>query len=118
VNSGPDDDERILKMLKESLLDLASPAEAQLKLFFPAPPCIDDLAIEFDHWYRAATTPSALPNSRINSRQELLLKRIDTLLDEMSGEENQELWTIDALKSNPKWERIRELAKEALELFR
>ena len=43
--------------------------------------------------------------------------RVDELLTTMSDEQMAKLWTVAALRSDPRWQAVRELAERALALF-
>lgn len=55
---------------------------------------------------------------RITQEQYDKLKEIDEALSQMSGQEHGELWTLDALRSRPEWQKIRLTALAALDLLR
>lgn len=105
--------DNVLRHMRHSLQMLASPAQAQLS-HFPAGWIVltDELALDFDVWY-----------VRIYSYWELSVEQIASLIDldeflnTMSVESNSDLWTDVALSSDPRWERVRNLAKLALVSF-
>jgi hypothetical protein len=101
-----------LDQLKWSLQALALPFEAQQTLF-PSFACIaDELALDFDHWCETAAAQHELTADQLSA-----LASLATLLTEMSGEKNAELWTDVALAHLPRWQTVRERARMALQAF-
>ena len=76
---------------------------------------IDELALEFHDDFLLA--PIWLDNRKISPTIMESLRRIDSKLDQMSGQENMHLWTINALYTSREWEEVRMLSKSCLELF-
>ncbi len=46
-----------------------------------------------------------------------MITELDQLLESMSGQDKNELWTDTALKTKPEWALIREKAKRILEII-
>lgn len=109
------DREQIVSIrLRHALQALALPAHIQLQLLPDGVCTADELALDFDHWFttsqghaRYALTPLALSP----------LVALDILLTSMSGAEQHELWTDDALVHRPEWEHVRTLAHTALSVL-
>ncbi len=95
---------------QRSLQALASPAEVQLDLFPDFLWKVDVMAIEFDQWYQNIMRRSYL----FTKKQKSLLEELNSLLDEISGPENSDLWLEESLRTNAIWEKIRILAQSAL----
>jgi hypothetical protein len=72
----------------------------------------EEIALEFDNWAKAVPTFWEL-----TSEQENRLFVLDEFLEEMSGEQNENLWTDQALFSDPHWNKVRLLAKKVLASF-
>lgn len=101
-----------LNQLKWSLQALALPYDAQRSLF-PSFACIaDELALDFDDWCETATKQHEFMTDQLSA-----LASVATLLSEMSGEKNAELWTDAALAQLPRWQEVRERARKALQTF-
>ena len=88
---------------------LSSPSERQAAYLeeLGTAPSSDELDMEFDDVYQAA-------KSRIEGRARELADELNGLLDSMSGEEKEHLWTVEALASEAEWERVREVAAALL----
>ena len=71
-------------------------------------PSADELALELDDVLPAALA-SGLPASVAESASAL-----DAYLVELCGPARAELWTQEALRTAPEWERARELARAVL----
>jgi hypothetical protein len=71
---------------------------------------VDELALQF---HDQAILADQLCSSEQITWEELdLVKRIDKMLEDMSGEANAALWTPLALRSSPLWVQVRLLARE------
>lgn len=88
---------------------LSSPSESQTAWLeqLGTAPSSDELAMEFDDVYQVTRL-------RMEGRAGELADELNGLLDAMSGEENEHLWTVEALASEAEWERVRESAAELL----
>jgi len=73
---------------------------------------VDELALEFDRLYGVIRTNPDLAWRYETARP--TLDRIDASFAQMSGEQNFEKWTFDALRRSPEWSELRDLAKTAL----
>ena len=72
----------------------------------------DELALEFNQFAElAGQLRAAYP---ISDRTLNLLRTLDGLLGAMSGREKADLWSFDALGSDPRWATVRFLAHEIL----
>ena len=71
----------------------------------------DELALDFDNFHRAFVGNFA---SDMLPAQVAALRKVDVLLDEMSGEHLAALWTDEAVKSDERWSAVRTAAREAL----
>jgi hypothetical protein len=103
-----------MRRLMHAVQALAHPADVQLTLF-PSFVCkADELALDFGFFWDCAKSNDG---ERLTAEQTGILDEIDSQLDSMSGAQDAELWTNDALLENPLWGRTRELAKAALVAF-
>ena len=102
-----------------SIAVLALPAAAQLRWLraqaeFELP--IDELALEFDDGWVLLNNfleGELIPRAAVPG-----LTRLDGLLSKMSGTDNANLWTAEALASRPEWDSVRDLALSVLELVK
>ena len=103
-----------MKMLKEALTNLASPAEQQIEYLerIGTAPSADELALELD---------DIIGVIRVYARKGLLsasamsaIDRLDERLAAMSGPQQAVLWTVDALRIAEEWAGVRLLAADAL----
>jgi hypothetical protein len=104
----------VLTRLRHALQALALPAEAQLGMLPRYVGEVDDLILNFDHWFRAAT---ALRAGSLTPVQATALAEIERVLDQMSGQGNAHLWTRSALRDDIRWSRLRQAAQGALQVF-
>jgi hypothetical protein len=101
-------------MLIESLRLISAEPEIQIKSL---PECVivpDEIALIFSDTFLLIKQNKS--DIAIDDFKFKRLLEIDNYLKEMSEEENK-IWTIDALRINEKWERLREMVSEVLELF-
>jgi hypothetical protein len=83
-----------------SLQLLASPVQAQLS-HFPAGWVVltDEMVLDFDQWIHCVST-----YWKLSKEQMAKLTTLDEFLSEMSGSPSSDLWTDEALSSDPRWE--------------
>ena len=105
--------DNILERFKFSLQALAIGGNDQLRLFPDFVNKVDELALNFVHWYDCILQNA---EGELSNQQKHLLKMLNDRLEEMSNEKNL-LWTEEALMYKPEWEEIRKLAVEALKSF-
>lgn len=101
-------------MLKEALTVLASDADSQLNYLETtgAPMCVDELALDYDAIAMAAG--DMLLKGEITQQVRECVKKLNDFLGEFSGQQNAHLWTPEALRSAPEWEKVRRMAAECL----
>lgn len=75
---------------------------------------VDELALQFHDQAVLAIQLNEL--GEIIDEELETVRRIDSLLDRMSGEVNAHLWTSDALRTSPQWAQVRGLAQQFLRL--
>jgi len=103
----------VLSEIRRTLQVLASPAEDQLSYVQSLGPVgNDEMALEFDDVAPAAL--SLRGSEYITDQQAAGIEEVNKQLRTMSGRENAELWTDDAVRIAPEWARLRELAATAL----
>ena len=107
-----------LKVLKDSLTVLAPQADVQLMHLeqLGIPGCIDELALEYDDV--AHTVDIMLERNDLEERQLYCVKKLDALLERMSGPNTTHLWTAEAFRSAREWNQVRALATECLAFIR
>ncbi len=95
---------------------LSLSAEEQLRILYEwgIPDVIDELALQFDDF--AILADQLFESGQLETKQLELVKEIDRLLADMSGEKNAALWTPEALRNSPLWEKIRLLSREFLSI--
>jgi len=105
--------EGVLKWLCRTLQLLASPAQDQIR-HFPVTWIVftDDIADDLSHWAGCVSTYWELPQE-----QKTRLTELDGFLNEMSGSDNAAFWTDEALFTDSRWEKVRNLARAALVSF-
>ena len=103
-----------MQQFKWALQALAQPAEVQLSLF-PGFVCkADELALDFDNWFKWYVGCQA--ETDLGMKREAL-EAIDHYLNAMSGPSHAEFWTESALRLDPRWDAVRVLAKHAVQAF-
>ncbi len=105
----------VLVHLKWSIQALAQSAAIQHTLF-PDFVCVpDELALEFDEYYRQVlNSPLSL---KFDLEQLSLVRELDQKLASISGPENERFWCDKALESAPEWNEVRMIAKSTLKKF-
>ena len=96
---------------------LAMPADCQEEwlhsLGLPGKPRFaDELALEFDDGFRLLG--QFVRAGWIGEPAAARLRKLDGLLADMSGAHNAELWTVDSLRTSPRWAAVRISARAAL----
>jgi len=100
-----------LERFKWSLQALAAPADVQLDLYPDSDWKVDDMAIEFEEWYEDIKKRQTF----FTAKQAAVLRKLNRALDDISGPENADYWMEEALRVHPVWEKIRLMAKDALQ---
>ena len=105
--------EGVLKQLCRSLQLLASPAQAQI-IHLPVPWIVltDEMADDLGHWAGCVSTYWELPQEH-----KTRLTELDGFLNKMSRSDNPAFWTDEALFTDSRWEKVRNLAQAALASF-
>jgi|SRR6185503_12858313 len=99
--------------LKHALQALAMGPEVQTRLF-PEFVCkANEMVFEFELWYERLISKAA---DALSDSQRLQLVAIEDAIAAMSEADNQ-LWSDEGLSSRPEWERLRVLARSALQTF-
>lgn len=102
--------------LRRAVRSLSNDADEQLAELrnLECPVGVDELALQFHDQAVLAKQLNEL--GEISDEEFETVRRIDRLLDRMSGEVNAQLWTTDALRTSPQWAQVRGLAQEFLRL--
>ncbi len=99
----------VAEQLRLWLQLLASQAQDQVNHFPPHCDIIGELAMDYTHFAEAIHTYWALSQEQT---QRLMVLRDFLLLQDIPP--NTEFWEEEALFSDPRWEEVRHLAKQAL----
>ncbi len=75
----------------------------------------DELALEFEGMYVAVGHMRDW--GEIGQEEIDAAKPLNELLEKWSGQQNAEFWRRDALWSDPRWEQVRQSAREVLRLY-
>ncbi|MDQ4144383.1 MAG: hypothetical protein M3198_11685 [Actinomycetota bacterium] len=97
--------------LRASLSALASPGSEALATVPDGFAKADELAIDYGNFVSAVLGNFG---DEFSTEQTAVLRRIDAMLEAMSGAENAELWTEEAVVSHPRWQEVRKAARVAL----
>ena len=101
---------QVLEHLKWSLQALAQPGGVQVALFPPFVCVAEELALDLQNWLLVTRSQ----NLRVHPDALSAIAAIDQQLVKLSGKSNQDFWTIEALKSDLRWENVRQDARTAL----
>ncbi|MFE8015853.1 hypothetical protein ACFU3O_24290 [Streptomyces antibioticus] len=100
------------RLLMDALTVLAADAQAQVGWLVRHAVMTDEIALDFDHAFRVA---EGLAEEGQLARAVLAdLREIDVILSGMSGGENADRWTKEALSMDEGWALVRRLARRVL----
>lgn len=98
-----------IEQFADGVRALAADAEEQEVLLqeLGTAPCADELGLVFGDAFDVVreTLPEPVRRAAL---------QLDNHIREISGSENADLWTVDALHSAPEWVRVRHLARDVL----
>ncbi len=107
----------IFRQLRASISVLALPPERQADWvrvtddeLFEA----DELALQYELW--SEMVPQLLDEDLLSPEEAAAISELSDQIDAMTGPGKAELWTLQAVKVRPEWQRVRELARAALAL--
>ena len=106
-----DDREWLRRSLREQLERLAAPADQALACLPDGCATADELALDFNNFYRAYVDNFG---DELSADARAALRAIDESLNRMSGPANAELWTDEAVATHPAWAEVRRRAARAL----
>jgi hypothetical protein len=106
-----DEPDRMIESLIVALRALAAPAHLQLARFPDFVLKADELALDFADAHLLFTQCQQL---EFTQAQRDAVNAVDRLLDRMSGSDHAALWSEQALRQAPEWDRVRRAAKLAL----
>jgi hypothetical protein len=109
------DEREHLVMLIETIKLLAADYETQVKQFPPFVLIPDEIALTYYDCFLLAQ--QIAEGGLIDEHQLERLTQIDRLLEEMTEDREHNYWTLDALRTESKWESIRSAANDLLALF-
>jgi hypothetical protein len=101
--------------LEKAVRVASLPAYRQIESF---PPNVDipfEIADDFGNHCRWILEGKDAP--KLTSEQRSRLAALDRRLDAMSGEDNADLWTEDAIRFRAEWDEVREKARRILDVF-
>jgi hypothetical protein len=99
------DSEARLGRLRASVQALAASPDDQVAIYPEFTATADELGLDFEHWLTVC-------RPLLSEEQQVSLNALDRLLDDMSGQ--GEPWTRHDLRTDERWERIRAMAKDSL----
>ena len=99
--------------LQRAVIALAQQAEVQLSLFPDFVCKADELVLDFDDGLYEMVGDEA----EFTGEQRAAIEALDRFITPMGGRANANLWTDDAVRSHPRWEQIRSLARSAADAF-
>jgi len=106
----------LLAKLMRSVAILAMPYDSQAvwlsSVGLGDPEFADELALELEDGALLSRQFEKAGWLSADVRQ--AVTELDALLGDLSGEENEDFWRIEALRESPDWERVRDLALKAL----
>lgn len=100
------------RLLLESLTVLAADAQTQVAWLAKHGVMADEIALDFDHAFGMAA--ALVEEGQLDRGALPDLREIDAVLGEMSGAENADRWTRDALSVDERWGRARRTARRVL----
>ncbi|GGW15422.1 hypothetical protein GCM10010264_63350 [Streptomyces globisporus] len=100
------------RLLIEALTVLAADAQKQVTWLVRHAVMTDEVALDFDHAFRMAEVLVA--EGQLARGVMVDLQEIDVILSGMSGGENADRWTRDALSTDEGWALARRLARRVL----
>lgn len=92
---------------------LAQPYNVQLSLFPDFTHKPDELALSFEDALYELVGREDL----VSAEQRSAIDHLDDIVSAMSGEENADFWTEDAVRHHPTWEEFRVRAKLVAQAF-
>lgn len=101
-------DEIFLKNLTQAVLLLSSNADIQINTISDLKVSFDELGLIFDD--AIICLDEKFSEKLISEKEYKDLIELDVMLSGISGQENTELWTKKAFKSDYRWKEIREKA--------
>ena len=99
-----------------SVQALAQPASVQISLYPDFAEVADELALEHEETQALYFRSPEAKNLETEHLRSIAI--LDKYLEEISGEDNLELWTIGALESASEWTHVRELASHVIKLMK
>ena len=109
--------EGVWNQFRWSIQALAMDADVQRSLFPDFTCKADELALDFDHWFKVAQGHFA---KQFSNEQLVAIRAIDQKLTTMSNGGSgfdEALWWDDSLATRSEWQEVRSLAMHALQQF-
>ncbi|MTW14585.1 hypothetical protein GM658_28655 [Pseudoduganella eburnea] len=101
----------MLERLRWSAQSIAQPSAVQIALFPEFVEVADELALG---WEEAIHDLKGIC-THLQPAQIAAIEELDAFMASISGQSHAQLWTMDALKTSPEWQTLRELANQVLE---
>lgn len=95
--------------LRQSLQVLAAEAQEQVDFYPPGADIMGELATDYLHFAETIFTYWIL-----SPDQALQLKALADFFHALDNPDEEDFWTVEALYSDPRWNEVRRLAKQAL----
>ena len=107
----------VIGQLCDVLARLASPPQYQIDYLreLGVAPLADELALELDDV--SPVVPQLVDQGIMTRQQSEAVYAVSRKLDEMSGSQKADLWTLEALLNHPDWIEVRKLASIAVEVL-
>ena len=98
--------------LLRALHELASDGDVALAGYPDGTAKADELACDYSHFLECVISncPELFDRTQVEA-----LKRIDTMLHDMSGPTNADLWSAEAVRSHGAWASVRAKARAAVD---
>lgn len=102
----------VAEELRRSLQMLAAEAQEQVDSFPPGADIISELSVDYEHFAESIFTYWILsPNEAAQ------LKALTDFFHALDDPATDDFWTVQALSTDPRWNEVRRLAKQALNIL-
>lgn len=105
-------EETFFQMLIQALQLVAADAATQMEVLPSGVHIPDEVVLTFDESY--LLFDQVIEAGLVNSAQVEAVQKLHQHIHEMTLARDLSLWTLEAMKSHPKWDEMRGLAKDTL----